>query len=97
MSTTRQFTAIIEREDDMYVAPCPEVDIASQRPTIEQARANLVEALELFFESADPSEIAHRLHTKIFVTRVHLDTACFRAAGMRRLGTTVRSRRRSRA
>ena len=39
MSTTRQFTAIIEREDDMYVALCPEFDIVSQGPTIEQARA----------------------------------------------------------
>ena len=72
MSTTRQLTAIIEREDDMYVALCPEFDIASQGPTIEQARANLVEALERFFESADPSEIAHRLHTEIFVTRVEV-------------------------
>ena len=72
MSTTRQLTAIIQREDDMYVALCPELDIASQGPTIEQARANLIEALELFFESADQSEIGRRLHTEIFVTRVEV-------------------------
>lgn len=58
---TRQFTAIIEREDDGYVAFCPELDIASQGDTIESARANLQEALELFLESASPHEIMFRL------------------------------------
>jgi predicted RNase H-like HicB family nuclease len=72
MRTTRQLTAIIEREDDMYVALCPELDIASQGTTVEQARSNLVEALELFFESADQSEIDRRLHTEVFVTRVEV-------------------------
>jgi predicted RNase H-like HicB family nuclease len=64
MSNIRQFTAIIEREDDGYVALCPELDIASQGDTVEQARANLIEALELFFEVADPSEIERRLKNK---------------------------------
>ena len=50
---TRQLTAIIEREGDGYVALCPEVDVASQGTTIGEARANLIEALELFFETAD--------------------------------------------
>lgn len=45
-------TAIIEREGDGYVSLCPELDIASQSESIEQARANLREALELFFETA---------------------------------------------
>jgi len=72
MKTIHQLTAIIEREDDVYVALCPELDIASQGRTVEEARANLVEALELFFESADRSEIAHRLHTEVFVTRVEV-------------------------
>jgi len=53
-------TAIIEREDDGFVALCPELDIASQGSTIEEARANLVEALTLFFETASPSEILAR-------------------------------------
>jgi predicted RNase H-like HicB family nuclease len=52
MKQTKQFTAIIEREDDWYVALCPELDIASQGTTIEEARHNLIEALELFFETA---------------------------------------------
>ena len=51
---TRQFTAIIEREDEGFVALCPELDIASQGDTIEAARANLQEALELFLEMASP-------------------------------------------
>ena len=56
----------------MYVALCPEVDIASQGQTVEAARTNLIEALELFFESADPTEIARRLHAEVFVTRVEI-------------------------
>jgi predicted RNase H-like HicB family nuclease len=72
MSTTRRLTAIIEREEDSYVALCPELDIASQGDTIEQARANLVEALTLFFETASPPEVERRLHSEIFVTQVEV-------------------------
>jgi predicted RNase H-like HicB family nuclease len=72
MKQTRQLPAIIEREDDGYVALCPELDIASQSDTVEEARRNLVEALELFFEVADPSEVERRLHNEIFVTRVEI-------------------------
>ena len=72
MKTSRQLTAIIEREDDAYVAFCPELDIASQGETVERARQNLVEALELFFETADSSEISRRLHSEVFVTRVEI-------------------------
>ncbi len=67
MKTPRQLTAIIEREDNMYVALCPEFDIASQGDTIETARANLKEAVELFLETADPSEVQRRLDTTVTV------------------------------
>ena len=63
MKSTQQFTAIIEREGDGYISLCPELDIASQGDNIEEARQNLIEALELFFETADPSEVQNRLHT----------------------------------
>ena len=59
---THKLTAIIEREGYGYVALCPEVDIASQGSTVEDARANLKEALELFFETASSDEIRQRLH-----------------------------------
>lgn len=65
-------TAIIEREDDGFVALCPELDIASQGSTIEEARANLVEALTLFFETASASEVGRRLHSEVFVTQVEV-------------------------
>ena len=61
MKNTRRLTAIIEREDDAYVSFCPELDIASAGETIEEARANLVEALTLFFETAAPSEVERRV------------------------------------
>jgi predicted RNase H-like HicB family nuclease len=66
-------TAIIEREDDGFVALCPELDIASQGASIEEARANLIEALTLFFEAASPSEVAQRLHSEVFVTQVEVN------------------------
>ncbi|MBE9005378.1 type II toxin-antitoxin system HicB family antitoxin [Fortiea sp. LEGE XX443] len=72
MKQKTQMTAIIEREGNGYVALCPELDIASQGDTIEEARTNLVEALELFFETASPSEIQERLHTEIFITRLEV-------------------------
>ncbi len=65
-------TAIIEREDDGFVALCPELDIASQGASVEEARANLVEALSLFFEVADASEVARRLHDDVIVTQVEV-------------------------
>ena len=68
----KQLTAIIEREDDGYVSLCPELDIASQGATIEEARENLREALELFFETASSSEIQTRLHEEVYVTRVEV-------------------------
>jgi predicted RNase H-like HicB family nuclease len=66
---TRTFTAILEKEDDQFVALCPELDVASQGPTVEEALANLKEAVELFLECADPSEVDQRLHGEIFITR----------------------------
>ena len=68
----KQLTAIIEREGDGYVSLCPEFDIASQGDTIEDARENLREALELFFETASPMEIQARLHEEVYVTRVEV-------------------------
>ena len=68
----RQLTAIIEREGEGYVSLCPELDIASQGDTITQARENLKEALELFFECASPEEVKARLHEEVYITRVEV-------------------------
>jgi predicted RNase H-like HicB family nuclease len=65
----RSYTAIVEKEGDGYVALCPELDVASQGATVEEATVNLKEAVELFLESADPEEVRRRLHTEVFVTR----------------------------
>jgi predicted RNase H-like HicB family nuclease len=68
----QSFTAVIEREDDGFVALCPELDIASEGASIEEARSNLIEALTLFFEVADPSEIARRSRSEVLVTQVEV-------------------------
>ena len=62
-----KLTAIIEREGDGYVSLCPELDIASQGNTKEEAHRNLVEAVEGFFESASPAEIKERLNSEEYV------------------------------
>jgi predicted RNase H-like HicB family nuclease len=72
MKQIRQLTAIIEREGNGYVALCPELDIASQGESIEESRSNLTEAVELFFETADPSEIRERLREEVYVTRLEV-------------------------
>ena len=72
---TKTLTAIVNREKDRYVALCPELDIASQGDTIEQARDNLREALELFYETADPSEISDRLRGEVYVTQLEVEVA----------------------
>jgi predicted RNase H-like HicB family nuclease len=64
----RSYTAILEKEGDLYVALCPELDVASQGATVEEATANLKEAVELFLECANPEEIKQRLHSQVFVT-----------------------------
>jgi predicted RNase H-like HicB family nuclease len=69
----QQLTAIIEREGSGFAALCPELDVASQGETIEGARKNLQEAVELFLESADPSEIERRRHSEIFVTSLEVE------------------------
>jgi predicted RNase H-like HicB family nuclease len=69
---TRKLTAIIEKEGDGYVGLCPEVDVASQGATIDEARKNLKEALELFFETASAEEITTRLHEEVYVTHVEV-------------------------
>ncbi|MBA2502558.1 MAG: type II toxin-antitoxin system HicB family antitoxin [Pyrinomonadaceae bacterium] len=64
---TQTFTALIQREGDGFVALCSELDVASQGHTIEEARRNLIEAVEVFFESADSSEITDRLSKQIYI------------------------------
>jgi predicted RNase H-like HicB family nuclease len=67
---TTVFTAIIEKEGELYVALCPELDVASQGATVEAATSNLRETVELFLECADPEEIKRRIRTDVFVTRI---------------------------
>jgi len=74
MKTTR-FTALLEKEENQYVALCPELDIASQGNTVEEAMVNLKEAVELFLECADKSEIKQRLHTELFITQFEIERA----------------------
>lgn len=68
----QKFTAVIEREGDGYVSLCPELDIASQGDSVEEAKANLTEAIELFLETADETEIRNRLHTEVFITQLEV-------------------------
>ena len=54
---TYKLSAIIEHEDHWYVALCPELGVASQGETVDAALANLREAVQLYLETADASEV----------------------------------------
>lgn len=68
-------TAILTREDGGFVALCPEVDVASQGATVEEAKANLKEAVELFFECASGSEIEQRMASESFISTMEVQVA----------------------
>jgi len=70
--TTHHLTAVIEREGEGYVSLCPELDIASQGDSVEEARANLQEAIELFFETASEEEARRRLSGEVYVTSLEI-------------------------
>ena len=72
---TKTLIAILKQEGDGFVALCPELDIASQGNTLEEAKVNLREAVELFFECADEKEAASRLSGEIYVTQLEVELA----------------------
>jgi len=67
-----KLTAIIRREDDGFVSICPELDIASQGDSRDQARANLLDALHGFVEVASKSEIEQRLGAERYVEQLEV-------------------------
>lgn len=67
-----EFTIQIRREalstgEDVYVALCLELDIASQGTSIEQAKANVADAIDSFFDAASPSEVEQRTSPRLLV------------------------------
>lgn len=68
-------TAVIQREGDGFVSLCPELDIASQGSTRQEARRNLLEAVEGFLEVASESEIRSRLGPERYVESLEVRIA----------------------
>jgi predicted RNase H-like HicB family nuclease len=64
----RTFTAVIHKEDDLFVAECPEVGTASQGYTIEEAVANLKEATELYLEEFPLPDVSRPILTTFEAT-----------------------------
>jgi predicted RNase H-like HicB family nuclease len=69
---TRHLTVIIQAEGGGFVALCPQLDVCSQGDTVEEARTNVREALELFFETASPEEVSRRLSNEVYVTQLEV-------------------------
>jgi predicted RNase H-like HicB family nuclease len=72
---TMTLSAVLNQEDDGYVSLCPEIDVASQGDTLEEALANLKEAIEGFFETASPEETKKRLKKPAIFTRIEVECA----------------------
>lgn len=66
----RTFTAIIQKEEDMYVAKCAEIGTISQGFTVEEAISNLREATELYLEEFPLKDISHPLMTTFEVGKI---------------------------
>jgi predicted RNase H-like HicB family nuclease len=62
------FTAVIHKENDLYVADCPEVGTVSQGHTVEEAIANLKEATELYLEEFPLPDVSRPLLTTFEAT-----------------------------
>jgi predicted RNase H-like HicB family nuclease len=67
-----KLTAIFEREGNGFVSLCPELDIASQGDSIDEARMNLRDAVEGFFEVASKEEIEGRLGGERYVEQMEV-------------------------
>lgn len=65
---SRSFTVVIYREDDMYIAECPEVGTVDQGETIEQAISGLKEATKLYLEEFPLAETTPRYITTMDVS-----------------------------
>jgi len=66
----RTLTAIVWKEEDMYVAKCPEIGTASQGKTVKEAMANLKEATELYLEEFPEKETRHAVVKTFEVSEV---------------------------
>ena len=53
---SRTFSAVLKREEDMFVAECPEIGTVSQGETVEKALFNLKEATELYLDEFPVTE-----------------------------------------
>jgi len=65
-------TAVIEKEGNWYVATCPELGVASQGRSFDEAEAMIQEAVELLLEEADDAEIRRRLSRGVKVKKLEL-------------------------
>ncbi len=70
-----KLTGIIQKEGNGYVSVCPELDVASQGDTVDEARANLIEAVQLFLETASSTEIEGRMSLDTHVTEFEVVSA----------------------
>ncbi len=69
---SKHFTAIIQQDNNIYMSFCPELDIASQGDTIQEARKNLAEAIQLFLQEASPNELKERLNSEIYISSLEI-------------------------
>jgi len=67
-----KLTAVIEKEGKWYVATCPELGVASQGKTLEEAESMIQEAVQLLLEEADEAEIKRRLNRGVKVKRLEV-------------------------
>lgn len=75
------FTAIIEKEEHGYVAKAAELEIASQGKSVEEAIANLKEAISLYLKHAEPEELAalEKKQASVFIAPIEIKGGIYKA------------------
>ena len=71
VSTMRQFLVAITKEDDFFIARCPELNVTSQGKTLEEAEENIKEAIELYIESFGTEDLPQQV-SKPYLTFVEV-------------------------
>ena len=71
VSTMRQFLVVITKEDDFFIARCPELNVTSQGETLEEAETNIKEAIELYIESFGTEDLPQQV-SKPYLTLVEV-------------------------
>ena len=73
MQRTLQFTAVIKKSGDRYIANCPQLDFNAEGETVDQAVNNLHAIVKSFFDTASNDQIQARQQLEVYISRLEIE------------------------